>query len=86
MSEIQSAEEFVKFIDNNYINLGVITKQTMADLIRSRDKAIVERILEKVRTITTGKEMSGEASWGWMEARFCAEESIKSVLRDLGIE
>lgn len=44
MTEIQSAEEFVKFIDNNYINLGAMTKQTITDLIRARDKATLSRV------------------------------------------
>jgi hypothetical protein len=48
MSEIQSAEEFVKFIDDNYINLGAMTKQTITDLLLARDKAIVWRVFEIV--------------------------------------
>jgi hypothetical protein len=78
MSEIQSAEEFVKFIDNNYINLGVITKQAMADLIRSRDKTIVERIRQDIID-----------QWvsGFEQNNYCRILDIfDSTLRDLGIE
>jgi hypothetical protein len=76
MSEIQSAEEFVKFIDNNYINLGVITKQAMADLIRSRDKTIVERIRECMEDQLLHSDLD-ETDITLI---------LDSVLRDLGIE
>lgn len=80
MSEIQSAEEFVKFIDDNYINLGAMTKQTITDAIRARDKAIVELCRGAIRQTI-------DAYFG-MGSGVCkdCELAFDDVLRELGGE
>lgn len=78
MSEIQSAEAFFTLTDTKLINMGgEILKEKFLAAVRARDKAIVERLMARIKQRT---------SWLGDLTYEDVTKSGRDVLRELGGE
>lgn len=75
MDKIQTAGEVVSAIDDNCAVLGIWAKQAIYDLIRSRDRAIVERAFDFIK-VDTGKAII-------KCKEYTREQFVDSVIREL---
>lgn len=78
MAEIMSAEAFVKG-NANWVH-GSYLETKAIELLRSRDKAIVERIRELIRKYQYANDGT------WQQALAICNKATDDVLRELGGE